>query len=216
MIPAIFEMILLQLGIVVLVIVLLIAAVLLFPVTIRTRSFRSEGIIKGSLSISWFIFGMRYLFESRQTEILILNRTLIRRQNKEKTPGPVDKKAPEKPKSISKSKSKSSPPVKVFISLAGPVVRLVRELLSTIRFRRLELDTVYGLEDPAATGMLTGYLHALRVPRIISFTPDFTRPVLDWDLDIAAGFTPIAAVPPIARFATDLRVLRAGWSIIRS
>ncbi|MCK4929396.1 MAG: DUF2953 domain-containing protein [Methanosarcinales archaeon] len=201
--PDIVEMIWLLLGI-----VLLITAVLLFPVTIRTRSFRSEGILDGSFSISWLIFGMRYMLEDKQTEILILNRTLIRRQNKEKTPEDVDTKAP--------VKSKSNPPVKDFIPLAGPAIRLIRELLSAVRLRHFELDTVYGLEDPATTGMLTGYLHALTVPRIISFTPDFTQPVLDWDLDLAAGFTPIAAVPPITRFATDLRVLRAGWRIIRS
>lgn len=189
-------------------IVLLIAAVLLFPVTIRIRSFRSEGIIDGSFSISWLIFGMRYMLEGKQTEILILNRTLIRRQNEEKTPEDVDTKAP--------VKSRSNPPVKDFISLAGPAIRLIRELLSAVRLRHFELDTVYGLEDPATTGMLTGYLHALTVPRIISFTPDFTQPVLDWDLDLAASFTPIAAVPPIIRFATDLQVLRAGWRIIRS
>lgn len=186
----------------------MIIVVLLFPVTIRARSSGSEGIIDGSLSISWLILAIQYELKDKQTDILILGRTLIHRQYKEKPPETKD---------INKSvKSRSIPQVKNFTPLIGPLMRLIRDLLSIFKFRHFELDTVYGLEDPAYTGMLTGYLHALSGQYNISFTPDFTQPVLDWDLDLATAFTPIAIVPPITRFATNPRVLRSGWRIIRS
>lgn len=190
------------------IVIVIIIVVLLFPVTIRARSSGSEGIIDGSLSISWLILAIQYELKDKQTDILILGRTLVHRQYKEKTPETKDTK-----KSV---KSRSIPPVQDFIPLIRPLMRLIRDLLSIFRFRHFELDTVYGLEDPATTGMLTGYLHALPGQYNISFTPDFTQPVLDWDLDLATAFTPIAVVPPITRFAANPRVLRSGWRIIRS
>jgi DUF2953 family protein len=190
------------------IVIVIIIVVLLFPVTIRARSSGSEGIIDGSLSISWLILAIQYELKDKQTDILILGRTLIHRQYKEKPPETKDIK-----KSV---KSRSIPPVKNFTPLISPLMRLIRDLLSIFKFRHFELDTVYGLEDPAYTGMLTGYLHALSGQYNISFTPDFTQPVLDWDLDLATAFTPIAVVPPITRFATNPRVLRSGWRIIRS
>ena len=189
--------------------IVLIATVLLFPVTIRARFLGSEGIIDGSLSISWLILAIQYESKDKQTDILILGHTLIHRQYKEKTPETKD---------IEKSvKSRSIPQVKNFTPLIRPLMRLIRDLLSIFKFRHFKLDTIYGLEDPASTGVLTGYLHALLPCQYnISFTPDFTQPVLDWDLDIATAFTPIMVVAPITRFATNPKVLRSGWRIIRS
>ncbi len=188
--------------------IVLIATVLLFPVTIRARTSGSEGIIDGSLSISWLILAIQYELKNKQTDILILGRTLIHRQHKEKTPETKDIK-----KSV---KSRSILQVQDFTPLIRPLMRLIRDLLSIFKFRHFKLDTIYGLEDPAYTGMLTGYLHALPCQYNISFTPDFTQPVLDWDMDLATAFTPIAVVAPITRFATNPRVLRSGWRIIRS
>lgn len=190
------------------IVIVLIIVMLLFPVTIRARSSGSEGIIDGSLSICWLILAIQYKLKYKQTDILILGRTLIHRQYKEKPPETRDIK-----KSV---KSRSIPQVKNFTPLIRPLMRLIRDLLSLFKFRHFKLDTVYGLEDPAYTGMLTGYLHALACQYNIFFTPDFTQPVLDWDLDLATAFTPITVVVPITRFATNPGVLRSGWKIIRS
>jgi len=216
--PITIEMIWLLMGIV----IVLIIVVLLFPVTIRTRSSRSEGTIDGSLSISWLILAIQYKLKDKQTDILILGRTLIHREYKEKTPETKDIKNSVKSKSKfrskfrSRSKSRSITQVKNFTPLIRPLIRLIRDLLSIFKFRHFELDTVYGLEDPASTGMLTGYLHALPCQYNISFTPDFTHLVLDWDLDLAMAFTPISVIPPITRFSTNPQVLQSGWRIIRS
>lgn len=186
----------------------MIIVILLFPVTIRTRSSGSEGTINGNLSISWLILAVQYELKNKQTDILILGRTLIHWKYHEKTPETKD---------IENSvKSRSIPPVQDFTPLIRPLMRLIWDLLSMFKFKHFELDTVYGLEDAACTGILTGYLHALAYQYHISFTPDFTQPVLDWDLDLATAFTPIMVLPPITRFATNPRVLRSGWRIIRS
>jgi len=192
-------------------VIVIIIVVLLFPVTILARSSGSEGIINGSLSISWLILAIQYELKDKKTDILIMGRTLIHRQYKEKTPGTKDIK-----KSVESVKSRSIPQVKNFTPLIRPLMRLIRDLLSIFKFRHFKMDTVYGLEDPASTGVLTGYLHTLPCQYNISFTPDFTQPVLDWDLDLAMAFTPITVIPPITRFATNPRVLRSGWRIIRS
>ncbi len=190
------------------IVIVIIIVVLLFPVTIRARSSGPEGIIDGSLSISWLTLAIQYELKKKQTDILILGRTLIHQQYKEKKPGTKDIK-----KSV---KSRSIPPVQDFTPMIGPLMRLIRDLLSIFKFRHLKLDIIYGLEDPAYTGMLTGYIHALPGQYNISFTPDFTQPVLDWDLDLATAFTPITVIVPITKFATNPRVLRSGWRIIRN
>lgn len=205
--PITIEMIWLLMGMAIVIIMVL----LLFPITIRARSSRSGGIIDGSLSISWLILSIKYKLKDKQTNILILGRTLIHRQYKEK-----NEKKPETKDLGNSVKSRSIPPIQYFTPLIGPLMRLIRDLLSIFKFRHFKLYTVYGLEDPASTGMLTGYLHTLQCQYNITFTPDFTQPVLDWDLNLETAFTPITVVPPITRFATNYRVLRSGWRIIRS
>jgi hypothetical protein len=203
----------------IIVIVAVAVALLLFPVTINAKSNKDGAIIKGDFSISWLVFHIRYLLQDSQTEIFLFNRRIITLQNKEEP----DKKEPAKPEEIKKpkklKKSRKSPPVRQIAHLVGPILRLFGDLVNTIKFKSLDVDITYGFEDPACSGILTGFLHAVhgafRLGKNIRFTPDFTEPVLDWYLSASAAITPIKLFPPIVKFAANRQVLRSGWAIIR-
>lgn len=198
------------------VVIMIVLALLFFPVTIDADSIKEDNKILGSLSISWLILHLRYSFENKQTEFLLFSRTIMRQQEKGKEK-PVK---PEKTEDLKKiKKSKKIPPLECIINLVGPLLRLFQNLIKTIKFRYLDIDLTYGLEDPAHTGMLTGFFHAIvgasRTGHTIRFTPDFYGPVLDWRVKTSAAFTPIQTFAPVVMFIANRQVLRAGWGIIR-
>lgn len=195
--------------------ILIIAAIalLLFPVNVNLESSRSAGTMYGSFSISWLLFKIRYSIKDKHTEFLVLSRRIA---SKQQTAQPET--SDEQKKEKSASSRRSIPSMADLTSLAGPVLQLLRSLVQTIRLRYVQFDTTFGFHDPACTGMLTGYLHALQglLQHDISFNPDFTRTVLDWDLKLSTSITPFWIFPPIVKFAVNPQVLRTGWKVLRS
>ncbi len=181
---------------------------LLFPVTIYVNSTRSEGRLDGIFSIHWIIFLLRYLFKDNETEILVFGRRVIRLPHKER---------PEKNKDIKKTmgvkKSRKIPHIRDISNLAGPLYRLFKDLVRALRLKYFDIDITFGLEDPAHTGILTGFLHSIRgslqAGHDVSFTPDFTRPVLEWDLKAKVTVIPIKILPPVMRFTVSGQVLKS-------
>ncbi len=209
--------------IVAVIIVIAVLAVLLFPVIISIDSVRSGGKVDGSLSISWLMFIVRYALIDKQVEIFVFNRRVIVSKHKEK---PLRSEKTEKTEKIEKiekpkrfKKPRSMPPIRYIFNLAGPLLRLFRDLVTAFRLRYLDIDIIYGLDDPAYTGILTGFLYAIltpsRIGRDIILTADFTKPVLDWNLGAKVSITPVQVVLPVIRFVTNRQVLRLGWRIIR-
>lgn len=191
----------------------IVLALLLFPVIIDAESRKSGILITGSFSLSWVVLRIKYTFENNQTSIHIFG---LKKSFKRKEKVPKSNNA----KKIRRFNiSRNVPPIGHIVKMIEPMFRLLRELLATIRFRYLKIDTVYGMDDPAYTGILTGYLHALKgssqMGHNVSFTPDFTRPILDWDLNASVIIMPIRIIPPMARFVTNTQVLRSSWGIIR-
>jgi hypothetical protein len=187
-------------------------ALLLVPVNVNLESDRSAGNMHARFSISWLLFNIRYSVKDKQTEFLVLSRRIASKQQTAQ-PETGDKPKKEKAKFVPSGRSIQIADVK---SLAGPVLQLLRSVVQTIRFRYVQFDTTYGFHDPACTGMLTGYLHALQgsLQHNISFTPDFTRIVLDWDLKLSSSITPFWVFPPIVKFAVHPQVLRTGWKAL--
>ncbi len=182
-----------------------ILAMLLLPVTIYVNSIRSEGKIDGSVSISWIMFLLRYPVKDRQIEILAFGRRIVPMPRKEK---------PLKQEGIKKiKKTKKTPPTGNIFSMIGPMLRLLKDLVYKIRIKYLDIDITFGLNDPAYTGMLTGFFHAFqgssRIGKNVRWTPDFTGQVLEWNMKAKASVTPVRLLPPMARFVTNRQVLRS-------
>lgn len=200
-------------------ILVLAAAILFFPVDISVDSVRSGGKARGSFSISWIILAIKYTLEDEKISILIFNRNVTTISQKKKPPGEPDKKEPDEKEHKDTGKAKKIPPVRKISQLVRPVLGLIRDILSAFRIKYLNIDLIYGLYDPAYTGILTGYLSALKgifqTGSNIMITPVFTKMVFDWDIRAKVSFTPVNIVLPFLRFITDMRVLRSAWGIIR-
>jgi len=205
--------------------ILIVLGLLMFPVIINVESNRSRGVIDGRVSVQWVIIKLRHSLKDKKTEILLFSHRMISLQHKEE-PIATNKSARQqdiaKPK-VSKEPKKSKKTRKISpitsLNVIKPLLRFFRGLFATISFRHISIDTTYGMEDPGLTGMLTGYLHAVKgstqLGQNFQFTPDFTRSILDWDLSASASITPLRIFSPIARFITNRQVLRSGWEIIR-
>jgi hypothetical protein len=102
------------------------------------------------------------------------------------------------------------------------VARLVRDLLARLRIRRLELDLVVGLDDPADTGRLWGLLGPasallpLPAPARVHVAPDFTGAVLAVDGRGEVRFVPLALLAVVAAFALSPSTVRALWATARA
>jgi hypothetical protein len=187
---------------------------LLSPVKISVKSARVREEINGFFSFGWIMFLFRYTFKDKETEILVFGRRVVRLPNKEKS---LELKELKKSRPI--KKSKKIPHLGDIFSLLGPMVRLFKDVIYSFRFRYLDIDIIFGLKDPAYTGIIAGFLHSIigimHNEHSIRWSVDFTKPVLEWNLKAEAAFTPIRIVLPLARFITDRQVLRSGLRIIR-
>ncbi len=201
-----------MISILVLIIFLLAVAILLIPVTISINSTRSAGKIKGNIQLFWIIAGLVYAFEERQLEICILNRRIIRHTSPEKKPHEHIKKP------VEIKKARKIPQVRDILILAGPLLRLFKDIIRSFRLKYSDIDITFGLGDPALTGILTGFMHAVRgssrMGQNIRFAPDFTGEVLDWNLRAKASVTPFRIVVSFVKFAADRKVLKLALKAI--
>jgi len=187
------------------VLALLVLAILLFPVTISFNSVRSGGTIDGSLRVSWIIFLFIYALKEKQSEIHIFGRGIFHQKSPEKKPL-----EPEPIKD--RKKSRKMPHVRDFLNMTGPMLRLFKDLIHAFSIKYFHIDITFGLNDPANTGIVTGFIHAIRCSlkkeKDFKFIPDFTKHVLDWSLRSKASITPINIVIPLVKFATNRKVLK--------
>jgi len=197
---------------VIIVLSVIVVAMLIFPVTISINSARAEGKINGFLSMGWIVFLFRYTLKDKKSEILVLGRRVVGSTHKEKPPG---LKEIEKPKKVKKSRLH----LEDIFYLSRPILRLLKNLIYSFRIKYLNADITFGFEDPAYTGILTGFLHSihfsLRAAHTINWNTDFTRQVLEWDMKAEADITPIRILQHLITFIANWQVLKSGLRIIR-
>ncbi|MDF1557555.1 MAG: DUF2953 domain-containing protein [ANME-2 cluster archaeon] len=191
-------------------------AILLFPITISAISNKEGKRIEGSFCVSWLIFKIRHSLKDKQTDFFLLRYKVgTQKHRKEQT-----NEFKEIKKSQKKEKTRELPPIEVIVALVGPLLLLIRKLVAILRFKYLDVDFTYGLDDPAISGILTGLLHSIKgasqIGNSIRFTPDFTHPLLNWDFKILTTFTLIRIFYPLAKFVSNIHVLKFGWVMIRS
>jgi len=200
-----------MIALIVSIIAILVLAILLFPVNISFNSVRSEGTIDGSLGISWIIFLFIYSMKEKELKIHIFGRNISRHTSPQRKP-----QAPEPERKT--KKSGKMPPVKDFLDMTGPLLRLFKDFIYAFRIKYLDIEVTFGLKDPACTGIITGFLHAAGLSHTghnIRWTPDFTEQAFDWDVKGKAALIPVRLIPPVARFITNRQVLRSGWRILK-
>ena len=203
--------------------ILIIAAVafalLLFPITISAISNKEGKRIEGIFCISWLIFKIRHSLKDKQTDFFLLKYKVGTQKHTEEQNNDSHE-SKERKKSPKKEKSRKLPSIEAMVNLVGPLLLLIRKLVTIPRFKYLDVDFTYGLDDPAISGILTGLLHSIKgasqIGNSIRFTPDFTHPLLNWDFKILTTFTLIRIFYPLAKFVSNIHVLKFGWVMIRS
>jgi len=176
--------------------------ILLSPVKISVNSVRAGEELDGCFSFGWIMFLLKYTFKDKKAEILVFGRRVVRFPNKEKSP-----EFKELTKSRPIKKAKKMPHPGHLFSLSRPMIRLFKDLIYSFRLKYLDIDIIFGLEDPAYTGIMAGFLHSIigimNKGHTIRWSADFTKPVLEWDMKAEVAITPIQIVLPVARFITD-------------
>jgi NADH:ubiquinone oxidoreductase subunit 3 (subunit A) len=193
--------------------VLGVLVILLFPVTISFNSVRSGGTIDGNLGINWIVFIFIYTLKEKQLEIHIFGRSIFRHIPS----GPPEIKPSESEPERERKKSGKMPPVRDFLNMAGPMIRLFKGFIYAFRIKYLDIEVIFGLKDPSCTGIITGFLHAAGLSRTghnLRWTPDFTGQAFDWDVKGKAALMPVRLIPPVARFITNRQVMRSGWRML--
>lgn len=94
--------------------------------------------------------------------------------------------------------------------------RLLRGLLSRVKIRELTADLTVGLDNPADTALLFGFVAPAKLllsyasPNKIRLEPSFAdEAVLEGYLSGAARVQPVQLVPPLIGFACSLPTMRA-------
>lgn len=105
--------------------------------------------------------------------------------------------------------------------LPGQAARLVRDALRTVRLPRLRARVRFGLDDPADTGMLFGWLYpaALGLSRAgmreLALEPEFSQAVIAGAAEGTMTITPIRLVRPVLRFLFSMPAIRAAKGLVR-
>ena len=111
---------------------------------------------------------------------------------------------------------------RLFRTVQRPVIRFIEDVFRTIKFRKISCDLPYGFSDPADTGMLAGFLYALKglfAKRCsvfdFSIDPQFQDEVLDLHILTNIRFRISSLLFAILRLVTNRKVLGAAWFIFK-
>ncbi|MEA1893589.1 MAG: DUF2953 domain-containing protein [Euryarchaeota archaeon] len=110
----------------------------------------------------------------------------------------------------------------LFRTLHSPVIALARRVVQRIDFRELSCRATFGLDDPADTGMLSGFLYAALIPLTrypaisIQLHPVFHESTFAYRVRGSLGVTVGRMVIPAIRFLCNRAVRRVIVGRVRS
>lgn len=112
--------------------------------------------------------------------------------------------------------------LEAFKSLRRPLFRLFSDLLNGIKIKHLESYMTFGLSDPADTGMLCGFMHAVaglvysRCKHCSFFiNPVFINPMVDFRGNLEVRVRIYSLLFPMTRFIFNRKTLSFTYSIIK-
>ncbi|MDF1532944.1 MAG: DUF2953 domain-containing protein [Methanosarcinaceae archaeon] len=150
-------------------------------------------------------------------------------KNKNKKSAKKEKKETKKEKTETKpkkEKKKSSIGISVWFrvikTVQRPVIRFIEDIFRTVKFRKISCNLTYGFSDPGDTGMLSGFLYALKGLfskrcSIFDFSiyPQFQDEVFDLHVLTNIHFRISSLLFAVLRFVTNTKVLGAAWFIFK-
>lgn len=107
--------------------------------------------------------------------------------------------------------------------LIKPVLKLLDGILSVIHIRSLKCDMRFGFDDPANTGIICGYIYALRgylFHKCKKVELDVQPVFVDETMDLIAianfRIRLASLIPAILLFVLNRAVLRVSWAYLRN
>ena len=180
-----------------------VVAVLAIPVGV-TFTVQREDKFQGRVTIDW-LFG--------------LVRIPVHREGDEVRPAPSPEPSPKKARGTRTQRDLHPWAMLRSKGFLSRLIRLLRRLIGCIHIRRLRLQVLLGLDDPADTGQLWGMVGplALLVPvparAELVIQPDFTDAVLQIDGEGAVRILPIEVIATLFAFALSPVTLRALYAL---
>lgn len=106
--------------------------------------------------------------------------------------------------------------------LFHPILQLVEDVLKKIHISEIKCNMLYGLDNPADTGIVSGYVYALRgylhtqYDRIRLYAePTFVEEKMDVHMLADISFRIASLVPAVVTFLLNRDVRRVSWALIR-
>lgn len=144
-------------------------------------------------------------------------RGIIARIRREKEP--EEEKAPQKRMT---TREKLHWGFEAYKSLKKPMLRLFSDLLKGIKIKRLDSYMAFGLDDPADTGILCGFIHSIaglvyNRCRHCSFSinPVFMNPIMDFRGSIEIRVRIYSLIFPMLKFMLNRKTLSFTYLIIK-
>ena len=109
----------------------------------------------------------------------------------------------------------------LFRTLHRPVTALARRVVQRIDFKELSCRATFGLDDPADTGMLSGFLYAASAPLTrspavsVRLHPVFHEPAFAYRVRGSLGVTVGRMIIPAIKFLCDRGVRGVIWGRFR-
>jgi hypothetical protein len=112
--------------------------------------------------------------------------------------------------------------LEAFKSLRKPLFRLFSDLLNGMKIKHLDSCLIFGLSDPADTGMLCGFIHAItgliysRCKHCrFSINPRFMDPVLDFRGNAEIRIRIHSLIFPFIKFILNGKTISFTYSIVK-
>ncbi|WP_370574034.1 DUF2953 domain-containing protein [Methanomethylovorans sp.] len=106
--------------------------------------------------------------------------------------------------------------------LLSPLLRLVEDVLKAIHIAEIKCNILYGFDNPADTGIASGYVYAVRgylntqFERVRLYAePTFTEEKMDMHMLADVSFRIVNLLPALVTFIMNRDVRRISWALIR-
>lgn len=106
--------------------------------------------------------------------------------------------------------------------LFNPILKLVEDVLKQINISEIKCNLLYGFDNPADTGIASGYVYALRgylhhqYDRIRLYAePTFVEQKMDVHMLADISFRIASLLPALVTFLLNRDVRRVSWALIR-
>ena len=209
--------------------VVFLAVASMLPFSLHVQGEREDSIsYRTSFQWPWRFFGIGIRRDAQGFHIQLLcgNRCLYERKKRKKTKkeeGTKEKKEKEKTQEKHKEEKKAEKKGKkgffdllrnrdILVQLTRTALRFLRDLLLCLRRPRLSGDVEIGFGDPAAMGIISGFVYAVSSKGMVlgdlRIKPNYVDVIFTGEVDFSTGILPARVVTAFTKLLFRLPIIR--------